>query len=214
MVKNLLTHTRAMKKSLIIITVLLIPSLIGLVYATTLIGSGDNVNIPVGKKFFLDSNSKSYIWQPFEGRVEFYTSPFGSSTPQRAMTITEAGTFWFESQKPIYLDGGVNTFFYEWGNDHIVFATNNQQALHISPTQDIWIHPTKRLYFDAGFNDYISNTAGNRLDFASNGVTTITVNEGKVGIGNTAPTQALDVTGNIKLTGNIVSNGDICIGNC
>ena len=37
---------------------------------------------------------------------------------------------------------------------------------------------------------------------------------GKVGIGKTNPSEALDVNGNIKLSGNIVSNNDICIGNC
>ena len=37
---------------------------------------------------------------------------------------------------------------------------------------------------------------------------------GDVGVGKTNPTEALDVEGNIKLSGNIVSNGDICIGTC
>ena len=40
------------------------------------------------------------------------------------------------------------------------------------------------------------------------------ISNGNVGIGTTTPAQALDVNGNIKLSGNIVSNGDICIGTC
>jgi hypothetical protein len=40
------------------------------------------------------------------------------------------------------------------------------------------------------------------------------INAVNVGIGTTTPSQALDVQGNIHLTGNIVSDGDICIGTC
>lgn len=37
---------------------------------------------------------------------------------------------------------------------------------------------------------------------------------GNVGIGTTTPSEKLNVNGNIKLTGNILSDGDICIGKC
>ncbi len=42
----------------------------------------------------------------------------------------------------------------------------------------------------------------------------ITRNTGNVGIGTTAPTETLDVNGNLRMRGNITSTGDICIGNC
>lgn len=38
--------------------------------------------------------------------------------------------------------------------------------------------------------------------------------QGNVGIGTPLPQQKLDVNGNIRLTGNIVSPNDICIGTC
>ena len=38
--------------------------------------------------------------------------------------------------------------------------------------------------------------------------------QGNVGIGTTKPQEALDVKGNFKLTGNILSDGEICIGKC
>ncbi len=37
---------------------------------------------------------------------------------------------------------------------------------------------------------------------------------GNIGMGTTNPQEKLDVNGNIRLTGNIVSPNDICIGNC
>jgi len=40
------------------------------------------------------------------------------------------------------------------------------------------------------------------------------VKGGNIGIATTNPQELLDVNGNIRLTGNIVSPNDICIGNC
>jgi len=37
---------------------------------------------------------------------------------------------------------------------------------------------------------------------------------GNIGIGTINPTELLDVNGNLRVRGNIVSTGDICIGNC
>ena len=48
----------------------------------------------------------------------------------------------------------------------------------------------------------------NRKDISINTLT------GNIGIGKPNPTERLDVLGNIKLSGNILSNGDICIGAC
>jgi len=43
---------------------------------------------------------------------------------------------------------------------------------------------------------------------------TVVDSTGKVGIGTSTPAEKLDVIGNIRLTGNIVSPNDICIGTC
>ena len=60
--------------------------------------------------------------------------------------------------------------------------------------------------------------AGDRLDIfdvTNNGVRiAILAPSGNVGIGTVTPAEQLDVNGNIRLTGNIVSPNDICIGNC
>jgi len=53
------------------------------------------------------------------------------------------------------------------------------------------------------------------IDF-TNGRTNISIktSDGNVGIGKQNPLEQLDVNGNIRLTGNIVSPNNICIGNC
>ena len=53
------------------------------------------------------------------------------------------------------------------------------------------------------------------LDITNNrlGISMLASN-GNIGIFNGNPTEKLDVNGNIKLSGNILSNGDICIGTC
>jgi len=42
----------------------------------------------------------------------------------------------------------------------------------------------------------------------------IKTSNGNIGIGTTNPQSKLDVNGDLKVQGNILSNGDICIGSC
>jgi len=61
-----------------------------------------------------------------------------------------------------------------------------------------------------------------RVQQSSDGLSFVKVGTGEVmrlvgsnvGIGTASPQEKLDVNGNIKLSGNIVSDGDICIGAC
>jgi len=52
------------------------------------------------------------------------------------------------------------------------------------------------------------DATNNRADIS------IRASDGNVGIGKQNPIEQLDVNGNIRLNGNIVSPNDICIGNC
>ncbi len=64
--------------------------------------------------------------------------------------------------------------------------------------------------------EWISNSDSNRIDFS---ISTVT---GNIGIGKIQAEEKLDVNGNIKLSGDIVSdsainirpNGDLCLGDC
>jgi len=76
-----------------------------------------------------------------------------------------------------------------------------------------------RLRGDGRFLWFIDQTHGNRVDMT---IDTITGNVGfgiPIGVGN-FPTEQVDVDGNLRVRGdiisegNIVPTGDICIGNC
>lgn len=54
----------------------------------------------------------------------------------------------------------------------------------------------------------ITDITHNRVNLA------VLSSNGNVGIGTATPLQKLDVSGSIRLTGNIVSPNDICIGTC
>ncbi|MBI2548296.1 hypothetical protein HYW21_03015 [Candidatus Woesearchaeota archaeon] len=71
-----------------------------------------------------------------------------------------------------------------------------------------------------------SDGGSSYLDFANDGAVdydarlrlasddALVLEGGNLGLGNVNPSERLEVTGNIKLSGNILSDGDICIGNC
>lgn len=54
---------------------------------------------------------------------------------------------------------------------------------------------------------------GSVLPTPTNDLAIDTVNS-RIGIGTITPAEKLEVMGNIKLSGNIMSDGDICIGSC
>jgi len=76
-------------------------------------------------------------------------------------------------------------------------------------------------FLNNGNQEYqlVANRTSNHLEFWRPGVSTSPMismdpGSGNVGIGTSTPAQKLDITGNIRLTGNIVSPNDICIGSC
>ena len=65
-----------------------------------------------------------------------------------------------------------------------------------------------RLAGDGSRLDIVDITAASAVRVAIESTT------GQVGIGTSAPTETLDVNGNLRVRGNIVSTTDLCIGTC
>jgi len=66
---------------------------------------------------------------------------------------------------------------------------------------------------ERGFSGIVFKTGGSG-SFGTGTEQVRITNTGNLGIGDSTPTEKLDVAGNIRLTGNIVSPNDICIGTC
>lgn len=120
-----------------------------------------------------------------------YTIRDGSSNPR--FVITSSGNVGIGTANPLTkLDLGANPSIFLEGN-------TNQWGFTVNSTD-----------LGSGNVPLIITSRGGGVN---NEVVRIT-HVGNVGIGTTSPTQKLDVTGNIRLTGNIVSPNDICIGTC
>lgn len=65
-----------------------------------------------------------------------------------------------------------------------------------------------------GNDGYIFKTGGSHLISGDGNEIVRITKQGSIGIGTSTPAQKLDVNGNIRLTGDILSPNDICIGTC
>jgi len=135
------------------------------------------------------------------------------------------------STEKFFFDGGTDTYVVEPFNDRIDYFLGNNKLYSISGVgaKSLFIVSSQA----GGDTEFRLNTIGQdtwrlhadrsqralEIGFFEEEAITI-FQSGKLalnkntGIGNTNPAEMLDVTGNIKLSGNIVSDGDICIGNC
>ena len=111
-----------------------------------------------------------------------------------ASTDEGGGAFWRGTHfgAPKIVEDGMNKF--------PKLALYAEYDTLTDPTQKLWIISANQNH------DFAFRSANTDLMFLEN--------SGKVGFGVSNPSERLDVNGNIKLTGNILSNGDICIGAC
>lgn len=98
--------------------------------------------------------------------------------------------------------GGVTLYL---TNASLGTATTNYMGFLMGTSKTTNSTAWQMLYY----NTNLAGSTNNRLEFKMLGYTTPTMSmiQGKVGIGNAAPTEALDVTGNAKVSGNLTLSG-------
>jgi hypothetical protein len=157
------------------------------------------------------------------GSLHFATGSDGN--PKKRMTIVQNGNVGIGVIKPatkLQVDSNEpqQTYFIPGSKGLVVGSSKNLTeglALWHRGNGDDFIgslynHPQSALHFV------------NRASSSSKSIITMTLKNGRVGIGTDKPSEKLEVKGNIKISGNIVSSfgniittsesGDICIGNC
>jgi len=97
---------------------------------------------------------------------------------------------------PKITEGGQNVF--------PVLSTFAEYEKLTDPTQKLWIISANK-NFDVVY----------RAEKPTGDVDLMYLKQdGKVGFGTSAPSEKVEIVGNVKINGNILSDGDICIGNC
>jgi len=188
---------------------------IGISYAIiTPIGAGDDVSIPSTKKFYVDGGSNTYIYEAGSDTMDFVV---GNSIALRSENSGGVIKSIIPSGQRIYFDGGANTYINSPGSATMDFVVGNTIALrseNSGGTVKLIIPSTNRMYLDGGANSYLTSLSSSKIAIFTGNTETLTLDNGKVGIGTSSPLEKLQVNGNIRLTGNIVSLNDICIGTC
>ena len=188
---------------------------IGVSYAvTTDLAPGNDAAIDPAGKLFFDEVAGTYITSPGGTIMDFVVDDF---IAMRSESSSGAIKIIIPSTIRLYLDGGASSYIVSPGASIMDFVVGDSIAMRSEKSGGIvkTIMPqTNKLFFDGGANSYIHSPGFATIDIFSGNTKTLTANNGRVGIGTGTPIEILDVVGNIRLTGNIVSPTDICIGTC
>lgn len=124
----------------------------------------------------------------------------GTASPNNLLHIQSApsgAVLRMGSDTPLIVEGSGSAFIQAAG------GINSAKGFLIGNSTDSAI--AGFIYDEDGGGLAIKSGGSNRMYVSTNG---------NVGLGQSNPTEKLEVVGNIKLSGNITSDGDICIGKC
>jgi len=172
------------------------------------INSLQNVIISPGRGFFLDGGGDTFIIESTPNVIQINAG----GVP--AATFTNQGIVIQDTQR-LFLDSGgfgSTTYLRETAANRMDFYTSDTVGLSITSTQNVVLQTAKGLFFDGGVSSFIWSPDGDEIAIVG-GSGVVIIDGGSLGIG-VDPTATLDVAGDIQLTGDIISSGDICIGTC
>lgn len=167
------------------------------------------------------ANSSTNIYNTNSGNVGIGTSVPGAKLDVQGL-IKIIGATNENASSHLSITSSVYTSIGKWAESAIGLY-NNGSLNNLSQISVGFYGGTTNAPGALGFitTSGAGNTKGD-IFFATRDVTTDTAptervritSSGRMGIGSSTPSEALVVTGNIKLTGNLLSDGDICIGKC
>ena len=130
-----------------------------------------------------------------------------------ASNAVRAATFFDVGGLPSDGNGGAY-----WRGYHLLAPTISVSSSNVFPRLVTYSEynsltdPASRLWIIDASN---AQTSPHDIVYRIEGRTILYLDDsGKVGFGTTSPVEKIDIAGNIRLTGNIVSPNDICIGTC
>lgn len=178
--------------------------------------SGGEIKIimPSTIRLYLDGGATSYVVSPGASIMDFVVGDMIAMRSEESAGVVKTI---MPATNRLYLDGGASSYIFSPSPAVIDFVVGDSLAIRNEKSGGLVntiLPQTNKLFFDGGANSYIVSPGFATIDIVSGSIITLTANNGLVGIGTGTPLEALDVIGNIRLTGDIVSPTDICIGTC
>jgi len=183
---------------------------VGSSFAWTSIGGGDDVYVPAGKKIGLDGGvGNNYITSPTSNQVAIFSNNTQTLTAKGGFVGINAPVPWAALTINAPTQGAIPVMAVENPNGNYFYFNPSTCQGCVNPL----IQGGDQALLFVG-----NNAPGNGNFVIGNwnsAPTGIRIqSNGNVGIDNAFPQQKLDVAGNIRLSGNITSSKDICIGSC